>query len=89
MVALFEGCLVIGGGHAFVKVIDEREMRVVDVFRFLHHAQRPVEVGRETIVEIVRFEDGFLHDKCLMANEHSLSEDFPRQFFGCLLSAHV
>lgn len=89
MVALFEGCLVVGGSHALVEVIDEREAGVVDVFRFLHHAHRPVKVGRETIVEIIRFEKGFLHDKCLMADKHSLTEAFPCKLFGSLQAAHV
>ena len=85
---LAKGGTVIARGHPFVQVVDEREAGVVEHRTLLHHADAPVEVGGETVAEVVG--DGMVAagEERLVADEHPLAEAAPRKVFGRFEAAH-
>ena len=56
--SFFERSLPVLGGHTFVKIVDDCQVRIVQCAGFLHDADAPVEVGRVTVREVVRIEPG-------------------------------
>ncbi len=85
---LAQGGTVVARGHPFVQVVDEREAGVVEHRALLHHADAPVEVGGETVAEVVG--DGMVAagEERLVADEHPLAEAAPRKVFGRFEAAH-
>ena len=54
---LDEGCTMVVGRDAFVEVVSQHGMHVAVVkslpFAFLHHAYAPVDIGRESVAQVV------------------------------------
>src|SRR5574344_758890 len=81
METLFRGLLVISGGKAFIQIVGKHRMGVIERFGFLHHADTPVEVGAETVLQVVWLGQGPFDVERLMAHQHTTPETFPAELF--------
>ena len=75
--SFFERSLPVLGGHTFVKIVDDCQVRIVQCAGFLHDADAPVEVGGITELQVVWLHQRMAGEECLVADPHSLFEAFP------------
>ena len=82
----FEGCLVVGSGHAFAQVVGKRLVHIdvphAPTFALLHAADAPVEVGGKAVGQIVWKGDLAIDVEGLVTDEHSVFEGTPSEVFG-------
>lgn len=87
--SFFERCFLILGSHPFVQIVDNCQVGIVQVACFLHDAYAPVEVGGETVLQVVWLNQSAAGKECLMADQHSLFETPPGQYLWGRQSAHA
>src|SRR3712207_3956439 len=85
----FQRSAAVAGSHSFVEVIDYGDVRMVQQSGFLHDADAPVYIGREAILQVVRFRQRAFREKGLMANHHSLLETSPCKPLRSRQTTHV
>ena len=76
-------CLMILCRHAFCQIINQDKVSIVKSTCFFHDADTPIEIRRETILQIIRLDKCMAGEKSLMAHKHSLLETFPVQCLRC------
>ena len=54
----------------------------------LHCPYAPIDIGRETVLQVVERSNVTAHEKGLMAHKHPTLETLPGEFFGSLQTAH-
>lgn len=87
--SFFERRFLVLGSHPFVQIVDNRQVSVVQVACFLHDAYAPVEVGGETVLQVVWLYQSAAGKECLMADQHSLFETPPGQCLRGGQSSHA
>ena len=75
--SFFERSLPVLGGHTFVKIVDDCQVRIVQCAGFLHDADAPVEVGGITELQDVWPHQRMAGEEWVVADQHSLFEAIP------------
>ena len=79
--SFFEGCLVVGSGHAFAEVVGEWlfdvEVGHAVLLSLPHTANAPVKVGGKAVLQIIGKGDSAIDVERLMTYEHAVFEGAP------------